>query len=132
MEFPILTPENYVLFAMKHYDHPTCSGVEEFLQDLIRPKYIKRLFKRYVTKGVLRERLLINHIIIFYNMFGTEAGTRLLFFLIPPEYFPVLKTFLIALRRLDDTTTIDGINISDIPLDMHVADVLRQTLKGDD
>ena len=75
-----LTDVNLLNYAMKHYDNPECKSIEEFQEDLTRTKYIKRLFRKYKTSGELKERLLLNHIIIFYNVFGIEAATNILFF----------------------------------------------------
>ena len=79
MNFFELNDENIIRFAMKNYDNPSCTGVDEFQEDFNRIKYIKRLFNRYQTSGTLRERLILNHIITIYNVFGMEASTRMLF-----------------------------------------------------
>lgn len=128
MEFANLTNENILLYAIKHYDNPACRGVHEFNEDLDRIKYIKRLFKRYQTKGVLKERLILNHIIILYNVFGVEAATRILFFRLESDLWIVLKTFLIFLNFMPDRVFgIDGIDIlsDEISLDPKLIDVLR-------
>ena len=65
-----LNDDNFLMFAMKHYDNPQCKNIEEFHEDMNRIKYLKRLFRKYKTSGVLRERLILNHIIIFTNVFG--------------------------------------------------------------
>ena len=82
------------MFAIKHYHNPSCEGINEFYDDMKRFKYIKRLFRKYKDSGVLKERLLLNHIIILNNLFGAEAASTLLFFKIEPEYWPALKSFL--------------------------------------
>lgn len=95
-----LTEDNYILYAMKNYDNPQCAGMREFQEDMARIVYLKRLFRRYKKGGTLRERLILNHIITFYNVFGMEAATRLLFFRIEPELHYILKTFLVFLEYL--------------------------------
>ena len=80
MEFDDLNEKNFLLYAMKYYDNPQCVEVEEFNDDLKKIKYIKRLFNQYALEGVLKERLLLNHIIVFYNVFSVEAATRILFY----------------------------------------------------
>ena len=95
-----LTEENYILYAVKNYDNPQCTGMREFQEDMARMVYLKRLFRRYRKTGVLRERLILNHIITLYNVFGMEAATRLLFFRIEPELHDILKTFLVFLEYL--------------------------------
>ena len=78
MNFDMLTDENYMLFAMKSYINPQCRDVEEFHEDMNRIKYLKRLFKKYKSNGILRERLILNHLIIFTNVFGINASARIL------------------------------------------------------
>src|SRR5208282_2363891 len=94
----ILTEENFVLFAMHHYANPECRGINDFEEDLKRFKYLKRLFLRYKDDGELRERLILNHIIVLNNVFGIPAATKMLFFKIEPEFWPILKPFLIFLN----------------------------------
>ena len=94
----ILTEENFTLFAMKHYDNPHCRGVTEFNDDLKKFKYLKRLFRKYRTGGGLKERLILNHIIVIYNLFGVDAATNMLFFKIDKKYWPQLKSFLMYLN----------------------------------
>jgi hypothetical protein len=128
MDFSNLTNENFMLYAIKSYDNPACRGVHEFTEDIDRIKYIKRLFKRYQTKGVLKERLILNHIIILINVFGVEAGTRILFFRLEPDLWPILKTFLVFLSFMPERVLgIDGTDIisSDITLDTRLIAVLR-------
>ena len=45
-----ITSENVVMYAIKNYNNPQCEGESEFLDDLKRFKYIKRLFKKYETR----------------------------------------------------------------------------------
>lgn len=93
-----LTEENFTLYAMKHYDNPHCRGVNEFNDDLKKFKYLKRLFRKYRAGGGLKERLILNHIIVIYNLFGVEAATNMLFFKIDKKYWPQLKSFLMYLN----------------------------------
>lgn len=128
MDFNNLTDENILLYAIKHYDNPACRGVHEFNEDLDRIKYIKRLFKRYQTKGVLKERLILNHITILYNVFGVEAATRILFFRLESDLWSVLKTFLVFLNFMPDRVIgIEGNDLisSEIALDTRLIVVLR-------
>lgn len=100
MKFTELNDDNFLLFAIKNYDNPHCSTKDDFYEDLKRFKYIKRLLKKYIKTGDLRVHLLLNHIIIIYNLFA-DAGTPLLFYKLEKEYWPPLKTILIFLDRLD-------------------------------
>ena len=107
-----ITPENVLMFAIRNYTNPHCEGEKEFEDDLKRFKYIKRLFKKYTLSGQLKERLLLNHIIILRNLFGTEACVTLLLFKTQKEYLSVLKSFLIFLNmiREDELTDIESDN----------------------
>ena len=117
-----LNDANLLNYAMKHYDNPECKSIEEFQEDLTRTKYIKRLFRKYKTSGELKERLLLNHIIIFYNVFGIEAATNILFFKIEEEFWPLLKTFLVYLDMFPE----NDIEKIKIPLEQEVINVLRK------
>jgi hypothetical protein len=89
-----ITTNNFVMYAIKHYDNPQCEGEKEFHDDMKRFKYIKRLFRKYQDTGILKERLLLNHIIVLNNLFGADASSTLLFFKIESEHWPTLKAFL--------------------------------------
>ena len=90
------------MFAIKHYDNPQCEGEKEFYDDMKRFKYIKRLLRKYKDTGVIKERLLLNHIIILKNLFGAEACVTLLLFKIQKEYWETLKSFLLFLNIIRD------------------------------
>ena len=106
-DFSALTPENINMFAMKHYDNPSCVDESEFLDDLKRFRYLKRLFRKYDTSGELKMRLIINHIIILSNVFGVDAATTLLFFKIERNHWPLLKTFLIYLNFMPESDLLE-------------------------
>ena len=129
MKFDDLTEKNFLLYAMQHYDNPQCVEVEEFNDDLKRIKYIKRLFNQYAIEGVLKERLLLNHVIVFYNVFSVEAATRILFYKLEEEFWPMLKTFLFYLNFLPDKIeSVNGRTIltTEIPMDQGIVDSLRK------
>ena len=90
-----ITPNNVLMYAIKNYDNPHCEGEKEFEDDLKRFKYIKRLLRKYYDTKVLKERLLLNHIIVLNNVFGPDACATLLLYKIQPEYWPALKSFLL-------------------------------------
>ena len=123
MDFENLNEENFVLYAMKLYSNPQCSNTEEFYEDLNRLKYIKRLLRRYAKTGILRERLILNHIIILSNVFGVEGSVKLLFYKVEKELHSLLKTFLIFLQYLPETET--GSDYDSIPLDNTIITTLR-------
>ena len=106
-DFKHLTPENINMFAIKHYDNPSCVDEQEFLDDMKRFKYLKRLFRKFDTTKELKSRLIINHIIILANVFGIDAATTLLFFKIDRQHWPLLKTFLVFLHYMPENDMID-------------------------
>ena len=110
----------FLTYAMDNYTNPSCSGKEEFEEDINRIKYIKRLFGRYMSTGELKERLILNHIIIFYNVFEMEAATKMMFYRMEDKFKPLLKTFLVYLNYLPETE--DYVRI---PLDTKVVSILR-------
>ena len=102
MRFDDLNEDNFLIYAMKEYNNVQCTGVEEFYDDLKKIKYIKRLFNIYKNDGQLKERLILNHLIVYYNVFPVQSGTRILFYKIEEHFWPMLKTFLIFLDRMPD------------------------------
>ena len=126
--FDDLTEKNFLLYAAKFYDDPNCVDVLEFQQDLDRIKYIKRLLKRYQDSGELKERLVLNHLVILYNVFQHEALTRMLALKLN-DYLHLLKPFLQYLGYWP--RTIDGVDGScvdclGVPTDIDILKVLRQ------
>ena len=128
MKFNDLTEENFLMFSMREYNNMQCTDIEEFHDDLKKIKYIKRLFNIYKNDGQLKERLILNHLIVFYNVFPAYAGTRILFYKIEEQFWPMLKTFLIFLERMPDKIeSIRGKTIlaTDIKLDEGIVTRLR-------
>ena len=128
MIFDDLNEDNYLMYTMREYNNIQCTDIEEFYDDLKKIKYIKRLFNIYKNNGQLKERLILNHLIIFYNVFNIEAGTRILFYKIEKDFWPMLKTFLIFLDRMPDKIeSIRGVTVrsSDIKLDDGIVTKLR-------
>ena len=126
--FDNLTSENILLYTVKAYEKPNCI-MSEFKQDVKRFNYLKRLFLRYRKYGELRERLVINHLVVIYNVFGVEVATRILFYKIHKDDYSALKTYLLFLNYMPEI--IRGIKDEDIfssniAVDMKIAEVLRQ------
>ena len=123
-----LTEENFNIYAIKHYDNPACKGMAEYNDDLKRFRYLKRLFKKYKSENDLKERLILNHIVVLYNLFGPEASTKMLFFKIEKPYWPQLKTFLIMINIMPEVITKNGkvYMESDIAIDPYIVDILRK------
>ena len=126
MDFRRLTNDNFPLFAAKYYDNTTCSGVQESNEDLARIIYVKRLLRKYERTGELRDRLIMNHLITLYNVFGSKAATKMLFYKLEPDLHGMLKTFIVFLGYVNDKTLSDeGIDIVRIPLDEVIITRLR-------
>ncbi len=115
-----ITNENIIMFAIKHYDNPQCEGEKEFYDDMKKFKYIKRLLRKHNDTNVLKERLLLNHIIVLHNLFGSEACVTLLLFKIQREYWSTLKSFLLFLNMIRED------ELSDINEDKEVLSILRK------
>ena len=127
--FDDLNEKNYLHFAMKFYDNRQCTSIEEFNEDLNKIKYVKRLFNRFLETGELRTNLILNHLIVIYNVFENEAATRMLFFRVEKKFYSILKPFLIFLNRLPEKVRgIDGedIQTSHIPLNETTIKELRK------
>ena len=126
--FENLTEYNILLYATKAYDKPNCV-MSEFLEDMKRFNYLNKLFMRYRKYDELRERLIMNHLMVLYNVFGPEAVSRLLFYKVEKEDYSALKTFLLFLNIMPDRIKgINGVDIisSYIPVDMKIASILRE------
>tara|TARA_B100000085_G_scaffold255487_1_gene255345 strand:+ start:1637 stop:1999 length:363 start_codon:yes stop_codon:yes gene_type:complete len=92
--FESIRPDNYIMFAMKHYKNPQGDSEKEFYEDMKRFKYIKRLLRKYKDSKELKERLILNHIIVLNNVFGPEACSTLLLFKLEQELWPIIKPFM--------------------------------------
>jgi len=101
MRFDELNKENFLLFAIKHYENPTASTQEEFEEDLKRFKYVKRWLKKYHESGDINSHLLLNHIIVIFNCWN-DAAIPMFFHKIEEEYWSYLKSFLIYLERIPE------------------------------
>jgi hypothetical protein len=125
--FDELNEDNFMMYAVKCYTSPHCI-MSEFEGDIKRTKYLKRLFRRYKVTKSLKERLIMNHIILLNNVFGPEATARILFYKTDVRDYDILKTFLDYLDIMPDFVYgINGKTIvsSEIPLDINVAEILR-------
>jgi hypothetical protein len=127
MSFDDLTNDNIMLYAAKAYDKPNCI-MSEFKEDMKRFNYLKRLFKRYRKIGELREQLVLNHLVVIYNVFGPDVAARLLFFKMAKDDYAALKTYMLFLNIMPERVRgIKGQDIisSDILVDMTIAETLR-------
>ena len=127
MSFDDLTNENVMMYAIKAYDKPSCV-MSEFKDDMKKFNYLKRLFKRYRKLGEVKEQLILNHIVVLYNVVGAEVVARLLFLKVAKDDYSTLKTYLLFLSCMPERVKgIKGHDIisSDIPVDMTIAEILR-------
>ena len=115
-----ITTDNVIMFAIKHYDNPQCEGEKEFYDDMKRFKYIKRLLRKYKETSILKERLILNHIIILRNLFGPEACVTLLLYKIQQEYLSTLKSFLLYLNMIRED------ELSEIEENIQILEVLKE------
>ena len=118
--FDKLTSKNFKFYAAQHYNNPECLDVEEFNQDVNRFKYIKRLLKRYELTGDLQERLILNHLIVLFNVFGIDAGNRMIWYKVNEEHWHYIKPFLVYLHYLPEKEKID------VGMDPYIVEVLRE------
>lgn len=128
MSFDNLSKDNILLYAMKAYDKPNCI-MGEFNEDMKRFNYLKRLFKRYRKLGEIKQQLVLNHLIVIYNVFGTEVATRLLFYKISKEDYSALKTYLLLINCMPDRIKgVKGQDIlsSSISIEIKIAQELRR------
>jgi hypothetical protein len=118
--FEELNNKNFLLFAAKNYQNSQCMTQEEFEDDLQRFKYLKRLFNRYEVTNELSERLILNHLVVLYNVFGIKAANHMMFYKIEEKNWPILKTFLVYLNYLPEEQYVE------VPLDETVVEALRK------
>ena len=120
MIFKELNEKNLFLYAAKHYKNPKFADIDEFYEDLKRFKYIKRLLNRYIETDELAERLLLNHFIVIFNMFGIEAALDILELKLEDKHWPIVKPFLIFLNYIKND------QYTGIAMDPHVVNELRK------
>lgn len=118
--FKELTEKNLLLYAAKHYSNPRFSDIDDFNEDLKRFKYVKRLLNRYIESDELSERLVLNHLIVIFNMFGIEAALNILDLKLEEKHWPVVKPFLIFLNYITND------QYTGIVMDPNVVDALRK------
>ena len=124
-----LNDDNFLIYAAKHYDNPQCQTTEEFIEDLKRIKYIKKLLTRYTESGELKDRLILNHLIVLSNLFSSDHLCRILYLKMKNQ-FSYVKPFLVLLNvlpeRLYDIRNENVIYTSLIPMDERIIDILRK------
>lgn len=114
-----LNEDNLPLYAAKHYYNPLGADHEEFIEDLKRFKYVKRLVNRYLEHGYLADRLILNHLIIIHNVFGVQPGFEMLKIKLDDDQWPIIKPFLIFLKYINNN------ELTNVPMDETVVQRLR-------
>jgi hypothetical protein len=114
-----LNDKNFNIYAARHYNNPNCLDVDDFYEDIDRFKYLKKLFNKYSNGKTLQERLILNHLIIIYNVFSIHAATQMCFYKLNEEHWPALKTFLLYLNY------IHGDDYINIPTDLYITKKLQ-------
>lgn len=118
--FDELSEDNFMLYAVRQYYKPNCIDAEEFHNDLKRFMYLKRLFYRYKNTGDISERLILNHLIVLFNVFDINPTLKMLEYQIEDKYWSALKPFLIFLNYIRND------QYTDITMDQNVIDKLRK------
>lgn len=126
MEFKVLNRDNFLIYAMSNYTNADCVGMEEFLEDISKIKYTKRLLKRYNRTGKLRTILLLNHVMVLGNVFGRRTAAQMLFFKLETDLHSALKTVLMYLNYIEDEEIINGASVGSVLMDEKLAHILRQ------
>ena len=117
--FDKLNRKNFKLYASQHYNNPECVDINEFREDVNRFKYVKRLLSRYEAHNDLQERLILNHLIVIYNVFGIKAANRMLWYKIDENHWHYIKPFLVFLHYLPENEKVE------VPMDPYIVGVLR-------
>ncbi len=132
MEIKTLTRENFLIYAISNYQNSDCLGISEFTEDLSKIKHIKRLLNKYTRTGNIKGILLLNHIIIFSNVFGSRAASRMLFFKLESNTHSALKTILLYLNYIQEDEKIDNVIVKDILMDTRLYLILRKVIRNEE
>lgn len=123
-----LTEDNFLIYCAKVYDNPQMLKSEEFLEDLDRIKYIKKLITRYTESKDIKERLILNHIITLHNCFGIYLSKIL--YLKMKKQFQFVKPFLVLIDAMPSVLYNVGdediVYTDSIPMDINIIKALRK------
>lgn len=98
--FDVLDVDNIESFAFYNYRNPNCTSLDEFQEDLSRFKYLKKLINRYLESDDFQPRLIVNHLIVLFNVFEPRAVHRILKFKMDDLQLSVVKPFIGFLGHL--------------------------------
>ena len=114
-----LNDKNFNIYAARNYNNPNCLDINDFYCDVDRCKYVKKLLNKYSKRKILQERLILNHLIIIYNVFTISSATQMCFYKLNEEHWPALKTFLLYLNYIHPD------DYSNIPSDLYITKKLQ-------
>lgn len=114
-----LNDATFLLFAMHNYSVPVCVDIEDFNNDIKRLGFINRGLK----SKEINIQLILNHIIVLYNVFG-NAATDIILFKIEQKYWKYILPCIILLNRIDDVLLSDCL-VKSGSLDNEVIEKLR-------
>lgn len=117
----VIDDNNFLLIAMNNYQNPSCCTLEEFEEDLRKITYIKK----QLAKKDKNTRLILNHIIVLFNVFG-NAALYMLFHKVDKEQWGSLSTFLLYISRMPDEIPEFNVKLSSLTLDESVIRELRK------
>lgn len=121
----VLTEDNFLQCAMRAYDNLQCHTLSEFESDLKKIQLVKRMLSRYNKTSIISEQLILNHIIILFNVFG-DLTVKMLFFKLDKEFWPTLIPFLIFLNRMPDFIPEYGFILSEVEVDRRISITLSK------
>lgn len=121
-----MEPTDFVNYALRHYDNPSCKTIDEFKSDVSRFKYLRKLLWRYSDKQEENFLLMLNHIMVLFNVFEREACVKMLFIKADRRHWSVIKTFLVGLYYMPTAIPDLGVVDSDIPIDEKIANFMRR------
>ena len=79
------------------------------------------MITRYKENGNPPVNLLLNHLVIIFNVFGYQGGLKMLEFKVPDAVdWTIIKPFLIYLKAIENTKYVD------IPMDSRIVEELRK------
>lgn len=101
-----LTDKTFNLFAAKYYDNPYCFNEDEFHSDLKRIGTIKRMISWINNGDDINIHLLINNVILFYNVFEPHAASKMLEHKMDNSHYPKMNSILyyLSLPMISDET----------------------------
>jgi hypothetical protein len=119
--------KEFLAVAMKAYDNPSCVDITEFESDLRKIQYCKKLARKYTEDDEGTFRLLLNNLIIFFNLFG-KAGTDMLLYKVKEEKLrSVIAPLIMYLGHANNALLDLDINIEESILDFLPSTIVHES-----